>query len=213
MEEKVEPGEPKGSDTAQRLLAVGRRLFSKSGFDGTSIRALTAEAEANLGAVTYHFDTKDGLYQAVLASVFGPVRDGVARLAHSPLPAQERLELFVRVMFHHMKEHHDLPRFMVREIVLGEEPSPEVLETVRTVVGALAKIMEDGQEEGTIADGDPVLLSLTLLSQPIYLSLMPRFLGREDLQDAKLPEPHGSAETHVIALLRRAFFITREEPR
>ncbi len=213
MEGKGEVGEPKSSDTAERLLAVGRRMFSKSGFDGTSVRALTAEAGANLGAVTYHFDTKDGLYQAVLASVFGPVRDGVSRLAQSPLPAQERLELFVRVMFHHMKEHHDLPRFMVREIVLGDEPSPEVLETVRTVLGSLSTIMRDGQEEGKLVQGDPVLLALTLLSQPIYLSLMPRFLGREDLRDAELPEPLESAEGHVIALLRRAFFVSQEEPK
>ncbi|MBT8397192.1 MAG: TetR/AcrR family transcriptional regulator [Gemmatimonadetes bacterium] len=200
-----------GTATVDRLLAVGRRLFAEGGFDGTSIRSLTAEAGANLGAVTYHFDTKEGLYQAVLASVFGPVREGIVKLARSPLPASDRLELFVRVMFHHQKEHQDLPRFMAQEIVLGEHPSQEVLETVKTVVGALSRIMEDGQEEGTLVEGDPVLLALSLLSQPIYLSLMPRFLSREDLRDAELPRPRESAESHVIALLRRAFFVRKEE--
>jgi hypothetical protein len=71
--------------------------------------------------------------------------------------------------------------------------------------------MEDGQEEGTLVQGDPVLMALTLLSQPIYLSLMPRFLEREDLRDADLPRPRESAEDHVISFLRRAFFVSQEE--
>ena len=100
---------------------------------------------------------------------------------------------------------------MAQEIVLGESPSPEVLETVRTVVGTLGRIIEEGQEEGTLVEGDPVLMALTLLSQPIYLSLMPRFLSREDLRDAELPRPREPAEDHVIALLRRAFFVSQEE--
>ena len=202
---------PPVTDTAGRLLEVGRRLFARGGFEGTSVRALTREAGANLGAVTYHFESKDALYQAVLNEVFGPIRDGVTKLAEAPLPAPDRLELFVRVMFRHQKEAGDLPRFMAQEIVLGEHPSAEVLKTVQTVVGSLSRIMKEGQEEGTIVPGDPVLMALTLLSQPIYLSLMPRFLKREDLRDAELPQPRESAEDHVLSLLRRAFFVSQEE--
>jgi hypothetical protein len=139
------------------------------------------------------------------------VREGVKKLAEAPVPAPTRLELFVRAMFQHQKDQIDLPRFMAREIVLGENPSPPVLEMVRTVVGALARVMEDGQEDGSVVPGDPVLMALTLLSQPIYLSLMPRFLKREDLRDAELPQPWESAEDHVIAFLRRAFFVSQEE--
>lgn len=199
------------TDTAERLLDAGRRMFASGGFEGTSVRALTREAGANLGAITYHFETKEGLYQSVLERVFGPVREGVQRLAAAPIPAPDRLELFVRVMFHHQKDQTDLPRFMAQEVVLGENPSPQVLNTVRTVVEALSQIMEDGQEEGTLIPGDPVLMALTLLSQPIYLSLMPRFLKREDLREAGLPQPGESAEEHVLAFLRRAFFVSQEE--
>jgi len=205
------PDTPDTPDTADRLLAAGRRLFSKGGFEGTSVRALTSAAEANLGAVTYHFETKEALYQAVLERVFGPVRDRVAMLAQAPLPAPRRLEEFVRVMFQQQQTQYDLPRFMAQEIVIGETPSPQVLETVRTVVGSLSQIMRDGQEEGTVVPGDPVLMALTLLSQPIYLSLMPRFLKRDDLRTAELPQPQDSAENHVLALLRNAFFVSQEK--
>lgn len=54
------------SDTPERLLAAGRRLFARGGFEGTSVRSLTTEAGANLGAVTYHFGTKEAFYLAIL---------------------------------------------------------------------------------------------------------------------------------------------------
>jgi AcrR family transcriptional regulator len=198
------------SETTERLLAAGRRLFARGGFEGTSVRALTAEADANLGAITYHFETKEGLYHAVLERVLGPVRERLTMLAEIPQPAPKRLELFVEGMFQHLRDNPDLPRFFVQEIVIGDNPSPQILETVRTVVGSLARIVREGQEEGTIVSGDPVLMALSLLSQPIYLSLMPRFLTRDDLRGAELPQPGGPAEGHVLAALRRVFLVSEE---
>jgi len=203
--------EPEVSDTALRLLEAGRKLFSAGGFEGTSVRALTREADANLGAVTYHFETKEALYHAVLERVLAPVRGRLELLGSSPLPAPERLELFVRGMFQHLRENSDIPRFFVQEVVLGEDPSPPILNTVRTVAGTLARILADGQKDGTVIAGDPVLMALTFLSQPIYLSLMPAFLERENLRGAQLPEPGQSAEEHAVAFLRRAFVVSEEE--
>jgi len=211
MNDYLEPEKgPIPSETTERLLAAGRRLFARGGFEGTSVRALTAEADANLGAITYHFETKEGLYQAVLERVLGPVRERLTTLAEIPQPAPKRLELFVEGMFQHLRDNPDLPRFFVQEIVLGDNPSPQTLETVRTVVGSLARIVREGQEEGAIVSGDPVLMALSLLSQPIYLSLMPRFLTRDDLRGAELPQPGGPAESHVLAALRRVFLVSEE---
>ena len=204
------PGRECSSETAERLVSAGRRLFARGGFEGTSIRALTSAAGANLGAVTYHFGTKEGLYHAVLERVLGPVRERVRGVSDLPERAPRRLELFVEGMFQHLRENPDLPRFFVQEIVLGDHPSPEILETVRTVVGSLAQMVKEGQKEGSIVSGDPVLMALSLLSQPIYLSLMPRFLTRDDLRPAELPQPGGPAEDHVLAALRRVFLVPEE---
>ena len=203
--------DPGPHDTAQRLLEAGRKLFARWGFEGTSVRALTAEAGTNLGAITYHFGTKEALFQAVLEGVFKPVRERLKLLGEMPIPAPERMELFVRGMFQHLKDNPDMPRFMFQEIVLGDHPSPQTLETARTVTGTLSRIMADGQREGTLVDGDPVLMALSVLSQPIYLTLMPAFLTREDLRDADLPTPTESAEAHAVAFLGRALLAQEEE--
>jgi AcrR family transcriptional regulator len=61
------------SDTKQRILDAAERLFATEGFDGTSMRSVTAAAGANLAAVNYHFGSKAALFEAVVARIFGPV--------------------------------------------------------------------------------------------------------------------------------------------
>jgi AcrR family transcriptional regulator len=53
-------------DTRQRLLDAARRQFSDRGFAKVTVRDITAEAHANLAAVSYHFRDKLGLYMEVL---------------------------------------------------------------------------------------------------------------------------------------------------
>jgi TetR/AcrR family transcriptional regulator len=203
--------QPKVSDARTLLLREGRKLFARKGFKGTSIRALTTGAGVNLGAVTYHFGSKEGLYHAVLEDCLGPVRERIGSVGEVALPAMDRVDLAVRGLFRHLQSNPDLPRFLVQELVLGERLSPPVLDLMRTVVGTLARIMEEGQAEGSMVSGDPVFQALSVLSQPIYLSVMPAALQRESMKGADLPLPSGSAEDHAVALLGRGLSRRQEE--
>lgn len=61
------------SDTKTRLLDTAERLFGQKGFEATSLRDITAEAQVNLAAVNYHFQSKDSLLDAVIARRVEPV--------------------------------------------------------------------------------------------------------------------------------------------
>ena len=58
-------------DTRERILDAAERLFMQHGYDGTSMRLVTGEAEVNLAAVNYHFGSKEELMQAVLRRRLG----------------------------------------------------------------------------------------------------------------------------------------------
>ena len=198
-------------DTADRLLQAGRKLFSTKGFDGTSVRALTTEAGTNLGAITYLFESKDDLYIRVLEEVLEPIREHLEMLKGMPFSTPQRLEFFIRGMFQHLREHPETPRFFVQEIVLGEEPAPPILETLRVVVTVLTGIIQEGQAVGVIRDGDPMLMALSALSQPIYLTLMPRVLARKDLRRAGLPQPRSAPEDHAVDFVLGGLLVREEE--
>jgi AcrR family transcriptional regulator len=72
-------------DTRERILDAAERLFMESGYEGTSMRMITGEAEVNLAAVNYHFGSKE----ALLREVF---RRRLAWLNRERLSALDELE-------------------------------------------------------------------------------------------------------------------------
>ena len=63
-------------ETRTRILDAAEELFMQHGFEGTSMRLLTAKANANLAAVNYHFGTKDALIEAVFRRRLDPMNAG-----------------------------------------------------------------------------------------------------------------------------------------
>jgi AcrR family transcriptional regulator len=57
------PAESRG--TRERILDAAEHLFAEHGFDGVSMRAIAAEARAQLALIHYHFGSKEDLYRAV----------------------------------------------------------------------------------------------------------------------------------------------------
>jgi AcrR family transcriptional regulator len=203
-EEKEKGRATEAPDTRRRLIVAARKLMATDGFDGTSVRAVTEEADANLGAVTYHFGSKEALYEEVLEEVVAPLREQVQLLRDMPFSPLQKLEFLIRGMFQHLKENPDMPRFMVQEIVLGDRPNPRIQDTVKTLAPVLIGIIQEGQAVGTIRKGDPVLMALSTLSQPIYLSIMPPILGQEEFKASGVPQPRMAPEDHAVEFVMRS---------
>jgi AcrR family transcriptional regulator len=55
------------SSTRERLLLTAEELFATRGIDAVSIRDITVAADANIAAVNYHFGSKRGLIDAIVA--------------------------------------------------------------------------------------------------------------------------------------------------
>lgn len=67
-------GKPSGPPgTKERILEAAEALFMAHGYEATSLRAITAAAEANLAAVNYHFGSKEELFEAVLTRRLDPM--------------------------------------------------------------------------------------------------------------------------------------------
>lgn len=61
------------TDTKEQILNVAEQLFAENGFTGTSLRKVVREAHVNLSAVNYYFDSKEGLFHAVIARTAQPI--------------------------------------------------------------------------------------------------------------------------------------------
>ncbi|MGW6201665.1 TetR/AcrR family transcriptional regulator [Kribbella sp. NPDC055110] len=59
--------------TRERLLNVAEQRFGEGGYEGTSLRAITVAAAANIAAVNYHFGSKEALLRAAVGRAMAPV--------------------------------------------------------------------------------------------------------------------------------------------
>jgi len=89
--------------TKNRILDTAERLFAELGYDATSLRQVTREAEVNLAAVHYHFGGKIPLLRAVFERRVDRINlDRLAQLeaveataGDAPAPLEGVLEAFL----------------------------------------------------------------------------------------------------------------------
>jgi AcrR family transcriptional regulator len=191
--------------TDERIVETAIRLFAQRGFHGTSIRQITREAGVNLGAVTYHFGGKRGLYARALERCIGPVADRVVERAGAGAgPPLARLEGVVEVFFDYLGERPELPQLMLQELVAGRLPPAGALRSIRRVLETVGSLIAEGQASGEVRAGDPVLMAVSVVSQPLHLALTSRVVSGSDPHE---PTVRGRLLEHV-----RAFIATGLRP-
>ncbi|VWX62068.1 TetR/AcrR family transcriptional regulator [Sphingorhabdus sp. 109] len=64
-------------NTRSKLLAAAVVQFGRFGFAGTSVRKIADEAGVNHGSIKYHYSSKDELWRATVAYLYGELEKSV----------------------------------------------------------------------------------------------------------------------------------------
>jgi len=103
---------PIESHTRERLLDAAEKLFAENGIGATSLRAVTAEAAANLASIHYHFGSKDALLVEVFTRRIAPVNaQRLERLDQVEANDPDNLDAIVRAFISpalHLLQHPEL---------------------------------------------------------------------------------------------------------
>ncbi|MCS7182739.1 MAG: CerR family C-terminal domain-containing protein [Thermoanaerobaculum sp.] len=128
-------------ETKHRFIEAATQMFAVHGFSNTTVRELAKAAHCHVGAINYHFGSKEKLYQAVVLKTFRQLserrvaslrslmeRTGghpsleavVHAFAHAfldPFLHEEQADIRLRLVLHEMV-HQLLPRQLVqRELI------------------------------------------------------------------------------------------------
>lgn len=197
--------------TPDRLLDAGWTLFAREGYDRTSVRAITRAARANLGAVTYHFGTKEKLYHAVLERLFRQMGDRLTEAARTAGPPPARVAALVGAMFSFFAEHPDAPRIVLQQITRGGAMPAGVTEQVRANLAIITGVIADGQARGAFRPGNPLFGAFSIISQAVWFAVARRTFVQvtEGLSN---PDLAPLFERHIADLVARGL-ATGPEPR
>lgn len=103
-----------------RVLEVACEMFAEAGFYGVHFRELCKRARANGAGICYHFQSKEGLYQAVLREAGRRLsernKDFAAYCTH--LPPEQRLLKLTESLLQKLAERRAwIAKLLARELV------------------------------------------------------------------------------------------------
>jgi len=193
--------------TTDTISTAARKLFAHNGFDATTVRDITSAAKANLGAVTYHFGSKQALYHAILEEVFDDLAGRVEQAAAVSGTDSERLRAVVSSFFRFFQQSPDAPLLVIRELARGAPPPAPVVPRVRRVLAAISTVIQNGQRAGEFRSLEPFLGAFTLVSQCVWFAVagphMPAMLGLS----VPAAELRKRMEAHIADVVVRALII------
>lgn len=117
------------STARERLLDAAEELFADYGFNGVSVRQIVRAAKVNLGAIPYHFGTKENLFKQVIYRRALPLQkereDRIRSLTEGgKAPTLEGvLWALMEPAFRQSQENRSFRRLMGRASM---DPTPEV---------------------------------------------------------------------------------------
>ena len=104
----------------ERVLEVARELFADAGFHGAHFRQICQRAGTNVAGICYHFQSKEGLYQAVLMEAGRRLSDCDEDLATccAHLPPDQRLLNLTESLLQKLSERRAwIAKLLARELL------------------------------------------------------------------------------------------------
>lgn len=137
------------SDTRTKLLDAAEMLMAQLGVSGVTLREITDSAGVNLALVKYHFESKDGLLEAVLRRRLEPIN--TRRLAlleevekrhpSGNLPLEEVLTALIRPAVEMGLSGKDGRQFLKLFGRIFSEPA-SCMQLIRKQMGTMIKLFD-----------------------------------------------------------------------
>ena len=107
---RIEPPTARGRATRARLLEAAEACFAADGFEGATVAAMAAKAGVSHGNFYRHFDGKDDILLAVVARLYGDLREASGGTGRSAKPSLAGLTRRNTAFFRHYADHRHLFR-------------------------------------------------------------------------------------------------------
>jgi len=157
--------------TRSTILSAALAEFAEKGFEAASIRGIAERAGVQHPLITYHYPTKDALWQAVAESTFARIREEWDAQAPEDADPVERLRAEYQALFRHTVAFPDFHRFMRQEAATDNPRLRWVADTVlRPLLDRLLPQIEAAQEQGKLPRVEPMLFHYMMVSLTATLS-------------------------------------------
>lgn len=169
-----------GGNGKLRLIKVAMRMFAEKGYDGITVRDISAAADVSVGLINHHFGSKEGLREAVDQHFIGQFEEVLAEQRPAPRTEDEGLAQSVEFTEAWINRHIDdwdlTKAYMRRALLEGSDWGAGLFERFYQVVRTSVDRMDaDGQIR---PDVDRLWLPLLIMYMELGTLLLEPFVDR-----------------------------------
>lgn len=161
------------NDKHIQIIETAEQLFSKKGFEATTVRDIADEADINIAMISYYFGSKEKLLEAVFNHRMGHIGMRVeSLLKNESLTPFQKMEILIDEHIERVIHHEGFYKIILCEQVINK--SPAIIKLVSEIkmhnAQLINKLIIDGQKKGAFKkDVDVVLLMSTLIGTVIQV--------------------------------------------
>jgi AcrR family transcriptional regulator len=160
----------------ERLLRCGLALARRSGFKALTVRAVAAQAQANLGSFVYHFGSRAAFVDELIERWYAPLFAQLQLSAADAAAVGDPLAALRRVLLQLVGWLVDNRAFVARLVLdagAGEAGAQRFLRTLdRRHPALLLQLIGQAQQAGQLRRDDPLhqmMFVMTTLAVPVLV--------------------------------------------
>lgn len=155
------------NETAGQILDAAEKAFADEGFAGARVAAIARAAGVNKAMLYYYFQSKEGLYRAVLERALDQLVAMVGEQL-APVGGEVDVPAFLDGYRTVLRAHPHLPRLVLRDVIDGQTHVIEVAgPRLARIMGGMGAALARGQREGRINPEIDPMLAVPVLVGPI----------------------------------------------
>ncbi len=205
--QKPEPRTNDPERTRADILAVATHEFSEKGFAGARIDRVAEATRTSKRMIYYYFDSKEGLYLAVLEDAYRRIRTIEGELHLADLEPTKALRALVGFTVDYERTNPDFIRLVMNENIqrgatLARSSSIQQLNS--PAIDSIAEVYQRGVASGVFRPGlDPVDLHMSISALSFFNVSNRHTFALIFKRDMDSPEAIAQRRENIVEMLLR----------
>lgn len=161
----------KNGETKKQILNATVNLLKQGRINDITVRKVASLAGANIGAINYHFGTKEKLVEEAIWEIFHPVEEVYKILDDNTMEPKARLRKFLTAITKHIIKTRPPMMYyaMIKNIIPGKQEN--IIRTVKhSILVKLIKILRE--ITGVTEESKLTIMAFQLISAVMLPNLM-----------------------------------------
>lgn len=172
-----------------QILQVAETLFAEKGFEGTSIRDISKEANINVAMVSYYFGSKEKLLEALILHKTSGLKEQLVHLIDENLEPMEKINKLIALYINRINCNKGIYRVLHFELA-SQKKALEIQsfsEIKKANLKSMELIIQEGQAKGVFRKDIIIpLLTPTILGTYFHFQMNKPFF--EEILNLKTDE-------------------------